>query len=731
MGSSFSEMVSGGKILFVFIERQYIARRQSMKNAISFILAVGLICAVAAAQNPDPIVGAETQPLLGPVADAYVPEIGFMDFVGQPEQFGTTWYDYQHNSSMSRMIAYGDDGSVHCCWMNGLDSGASQRVIYYNKRNPDGSWLYGQTGTQVNTVNRCGYCTMALDPNGEPVIAYHGYYTGQTTNLIYVYNYLGEHQLPGYPPGATDIAWPHVCVDTRGFIHVVCAINPTGIIYYSRSEDDGLTWTDWVEVVNWGTGGGVSQTIAADHATGKVAIGYCRPIAASVYEEDVFYVESTDGVTWNFANPVNITNFATGVHPMSASVRAYADVNLLYDSSGDLHAVYTGILYPYALDEGGMIWHWSEATGHRKVYGTFTETPFLAFNDPGAWRYPIDHPHVAQGMDGTMYCQWGQCTTPGDVSATGFGNWDVYVSYSEDGGYNWMAPVNVTDTHSPSAPAGQCMSENWCNTAEVVSDKMHMQYIFDLDAGGIPQTEGTWTLNPVFYQGVPIDSIMTNMVVTATPDTAPPVPPGGGTVNYTVDVENNGFWTVIFDAWITVDLPSGGDYEYLTRPDIVMPSGGSLQRAITLNVPGAAPAGTYTVHLGTGHYGWNVFAEDLLFFQKTGVDDAAGGEFIVSDWEDDPVTEKTAQPQEHMLVTAYPNPFNPVTTLTFDLPEATKVNLAIYDVSGRQVATLLDSYRQAGSHNVTFDASSLASGIYFYHLAAGDISATGKMVLLK
>ena len=78
-----------------------------------------------------------------------------------------------------------------------------------------------------------------------------------------------------------------------------------------------------------------------------------------------------------------------------------------------------------------------------------------------------------------------------------------------------------------------------------------------------------------------------------------------------------------------------------------------------------------------------------------------------------------------------PNPFNPSTTIRFDLPAAGQVSLAVYDVSGRLVATLADGLRQAGAHEVTFDGSGLASGVYLYRISAGQRTATGKMVLLK
>ncbi len=85
----------------------------------------------------------------------------------------------------------------------------------------------------------------------------------------------------------------------------------------------------------------------------------------------------------------------------------------------------------------------------------------------------------------------------------------------------------------------------------------------------------------------------------------------------------------------------------------------------------------------------------------------------------------------YQLLEAYPNPFNPTTTLSFELPDAGFVTLAVYDVSGRQVAELVDGWRGAGTHEVTFDASNLASGVYIYKLTAGNYTASCKMVLMR
>ncbi|MFH1734548.1 MAG: T9SS type A sorting domain-containing protein, partial [bacterium] len=77
------------------------------------------------------------------------------------------------------------------------------------------------------------------------------------------------------------------------------------------------------------------------------------------------------------------------------------------------------------------------------------------------------------------------------------------------------------------------------------------------------------------------------------------------------------------------------------------------------------------------------------------------------------------------------NPFNPTTAFSIQLSAFSRVNLGVYNIHGRLVATLVDGYRNAGSHEVIFDAAGLASGVYIYRMEAGELQASGKMVLLK
>ena len=92
-------------------------------------------------------------------------------------------------------------------------------------------------------------------------------------------------------------------------------------------------------------------------------------------------------------------------------------------------------------------------------------------------------------------------------------------------------------------------------------------------------------------------------------------------------------------------------------------------------------------------------------------------------------------PAKFDLSQNYPNPFNPVTKINFDLPFDSKVNISLYDITGREVKSLVNESRTAGYHTVQFNASDLSSGIYFYRImtksSAKDFVMTKKMAVIK
>ena len=79
----------------------------------------------------------------------------------------------------------------------------------------------------------------------------------------------------------------------------------------------------------------------------------------------------------------------------------------------------------------------------------------------------------------------------------------------------------------------------------------------------------------------------------------------------------------------------------------------------------------------------------------------------------------------------YPNPFNPTTTIRYALPSRSHVALAVFNTLGQEVATLVNESQDAGHHDVRFDTSGLASGVYFYRLRAGEYVQTRRLMLLR
>lgn len=91
----------------------------------------------------------------------------------------------------------------------------------------------------------------------------------------------------------------------------------------------------------------------------------------------------------------------------------------------------------------------------------------------------------------------------------------------------------------------------------------------------------------------------------------------------------------------------------------------------------------------------------------------------------------TEIPNKYFISQNYPNPFNPVTNIKFGLPNAGNVKLVVFDILGREVATLVNEFKTAGQYVADFDASMLSSGVYFYRIESGSFVETKKMLLVK
>ena len=137
--------------------------------------------------------------------------------------------------------------------------------------------------------------------------------------------------------------------------------------------------------------------------------------------------------------------------------------------------------------------------------------------------------------------------------------------------------------------------------------------------------------------------------------------------------------------------------------------------------------GTYTVKIHkSGYTTTDSVASGLTVNQDTVQNVDFSMDPIISSLEKDGQT-----PREFAMSQNYPNPFNPSTAISYQLPAVSEVQLVIYNALGQKVRTLVNKRQEAGAYSVSFDASALSSGVYYYRLSAGSFVQIHKMLLLK
>ena len=226
-----------------------------------------------------------------------------------------------------------------------------------------------------------------------------------------------------------------------------------------------------------------------------------------------------------------------------------------------------------------------------------------------------------------------------------------------------------------------------------------------------------------------------NVTVELTPSALPiQIPANGGSFDYTIEVNNNTTLTYTFDFWMTATMPDSSEYGPLYQVNGFSAQGMfSFSADRTQAVPANAPAGVYSYNAFIGTYADIVWTMDSFVFEKLSTGD--GGE-IAYGWECygeefDAVAVEMSIPSEFMLYQNYPNPFNANTVISYKLQADSYVELVVYDVMGREVQLAVSSWQLAGEHQVVWDASEQASGVYFAVMKANGFSLTRKLLLVK
>lgn len=511
--------------------------------------------------------------------------------IGDDFLIGYTYYDYQHNGTIGKMIAKDTEGGVHFVWMKGYDAQQATRFVVYNALNiyGDGQLLYQpDEAPRVDMGgSRSGYTCMTLLPLDQRAMVFY-HVIGPPAHER---NYLGSAQgadfdrgfaafYGSYPnPWPQDtLIWPHGAVSRNNITHLIATESSPAVwsrIAYWRGEPDrafeNWGWTDPPRNVD--TTAVISPNAAASVTSDRVVMAWhhWRMVGGDGRNNDIRYVVSENGRDFDFQNGIrsltrinptipDLAEFDMG-EAYGDTFRAFCDLDIQFDPWGDdnLYAVFAGtglweepvpdgdastVDYPdYYTATYNFLWFWN---GERDTITMVANGWYPNFSVggnhhyPGGWRLNADRGSIAFNPDdpGTIYVvwvsfpqieQWNPDYDPNDpndqdpwfiyegpaqdTSGAGYKAAEVMVSISTDFGVTWREPVNVTETiwEGDQAPEpGEMMSEGWASVAYLADDTLHIAYVRDTDAGGIPQGEGAATNSPWIYHRVPIDLLPLN-----------------------------------------------------------------------------------------------------------------------------------------------------------------------------------------------------------------------------
>ncbi|HEX05340.1 MAG TPA: T9SS type A sorting domain-containing protein, partial [Bacteroidetes bacterium] len=228
----------------------------------------------------------------------------------------------------------------------------------------------------------------------------------------------------------------------------------------------------------------------------------------------------------------------------------------------------------------------------------------------------------------------------------------------------------------------------------------------------------------------------------------PPViiPHYGSGFWYWVEIENSTPFPVTGQYWTEVIMPNGGTFGPLSLQSTTIQAWGIFAPAQPTPqwVPAYAPPGTYEYVMNVGVHPDLIVATDSFEFEKlAGADVTTLPESMwsIDDWHNEAWelagapsadAENKPIPTDYTISPAHPNPFNPSTTISVSLPDAVELTVVIYNLRGQQVAELASGYFNAGTHQLTFDASILASGLYFIRAnVPGQLDQVQKVMLVR
>lgn len=453
---------------------------------------------------------------------------------------------------------------------------------------------------------------------------------------------------------------------------VIIFYKENNLNYYLGSSDNGGTWSAPAPTLF----PPATKTIGNSTISADIDLaGNIHTIWSAHIPSGLFYARR-DALTQTWSDTLRISN----------SVRYHVSYSqLTTDRKNRLHVCwmdgqtqsnfYSEVLYSRSLD-GGQSW---------------SAPLYLSSDDNLHSAFPM--PDFSGASSDTLGIAWRD--------SVGSSNWDILMAYTLDGGASWSAPLLVSGGSGIQSDPSLIVDKN---------DIFHLAH-HEYPQGGGPQAANvkygystdhglSWT-----FQQISPPNVRSHLVKSA--------------YNFNNDVvwffwKDERDFVSPFDRRadiIGVAITNSGTT--IGAPEFLS-DGGSLEYGFHNFKVG--PDGLVHAHFNTFYN--NGTPSTIYYTRRSELTTA-----LASSW--------LEMPQQFSLHQNFPNPFNPATVIGFQLPVRSYVTLKVFDVNGREVSTLIEKMIEAGEHQVLFDATGLASGLYFYQLKTGSFSQTRKAVLMR
>jgi len=681
-----------------------------MKSFIALLVILSLAAGSVSAAGPAVVKSAGDVPaykVLAPEFPTPAPRVARLhapkprptrdDYIGLRDTVGDTYYDYQTNGCVGKMIALDNYGDVHFTWMDGwkgpnnVPNEVRHQKYNFLEYTDDGPVWLQRDGLVVDVGTRSGYGCLALTTEAEQRAMVFCHVLGAVEGLaasvgIDMRRGWGAFQssyFPSYPD--TGVAWPQGAMSPAGKLHTVSNKAGAQMLSYASGyiNGEGMIQIDQNIPTQIEQSHLNAYRIAADKNSERAAITWMRPRAgipappewerflAYQINNDLMVAYTDDGDDWNFDNPLNVTNCLPidpqnedTIAAMGDTLRPFCTHDVIFDPNGYMHIVFEarGMWQKPIYDpdnpadqppikgltiDASFLFIWSEETGEVSPVadGWFTQQVRLAENDsliiwptPGAWKSNVCNPSLAYAPNGDLYC--------------------VYNYYPRDD-YN-----NYVDQGASPWDVGRCNGD----IAVTVSEDNGRSWYYP--------TMVTETSTPLAEAG---DAMCEEYPTVA------------DLVNDTLHI----FYELDTEAGTKVGQDEAG-------------ASVTLCQFFYHRVP------TSEVHRDSIWEGPNFHTGDYVPPDTNAVADRGG-----------------AIARGFGLTSVSPNPFNSQAVSSYKLQVSSWVKMGLYDLNGKLVQTLAEGWQEAGSHQAVIDGTQLSSGLYLVKLTAGRESAVMKAALLK